>query len=139
MKIYVEGLSSQHILPLKFENSKTDKIDYIYSKEGIYMIIKNQIKKGSIQDKDAQIIEIDKYKMHIDLSQIHMNKIVYHIPLHHIRDTIQKTRHVISKTLSLIIEMGSISSEDIYFISPASSIPQITQVISSFLCDKVNI
>ena len=87
----------------------------------------------------VKTVTVNQYKMLIDNSEIIMDKLEYHIPLNHIQDTVTKTIYKISKDLSLIVELGSISGENIYFESLSNYIPHITDEIYSFLCDKVNI
>ena len=95
--------------------------------------------RATIQDAPAQMVQCGLYKMHLDHSKMNMNVRVHHIPNHHVRDTIKRTYYTISKMLDLIIEKGTLSHEDVYFITHSSTPSQITQEISSFLCDKVNI
>ena len=139
MKIYIDGLSSQHVEISKLNEVKNDIIKYIYSKKGIYIILKNQIKSCVIRDMPVKTVTVNQYKMLIDNSEITMDKLEYHIPLNHIQDTVTKTIYKISRDLSLIVELGSISSENIYFESLSNYIPHITDEIHSFLCDKVNL
>ncbi len=139
MKIYIHELSSQHLESFKLKDSKTESIKYIYSKEGIYIILKNQIKNTIITDRDIEIVEKGGYKMILDNSEITMNNVVHHIPLNHLQDTVNKTIYKLSNELSLIVEQGSFSPENIYFSTRSQSISHITEEIHSFLYNKVNL
>ena len=73
--------------------------------------------------------------MLIDNSEIIMDKLEYHIPLNHIQDTVTKTIYKISKDLSLIVLLGSISGENIHLYH-YNYIPHITDEIYSFYVIK---
>ena len=139
MKIYVDGLSSRHLESFKLKDGQIETIKYIYSKQGIYIILKNQIKNTIITDRPIQHVEKGGYKMLLDNSEITMDKVVHHIPLNHLQDIVNKTIYKLSNELSLIVEQGSFSPINIYFSTLSQSISHITEEIHSFLYNKVNL
>ena len=139
MKIYIDGLSSHHLESFKLKDGRVETVKYIYSKQGIYIILKNQIKNTIITDRVIQRVEKGGYKMLLDNSEITMDKVVHHIPLNHLQDTVNKTIYKLSNELSLIVEQGSFSPVNIYFSSMTQSISHITEEIHSFLYNKVNL
>tara|TARA_B110000305_G_C19448083_1_gene646040 strand:+ start:548 stop:985 length:438 start_codon:yes stop_codon:yes gene_type:complete len=124
MKIYIENLEINDINHILTNNklyiTNSSKND-IYSNEGIFTIIKNNIHKLNIIQNDTFTIKdyLNKYTIHIDYSSIKPLKYnVFHIPIPNFSH--KYTEHLIQlnehSPLTLVI-LTSQKIDDWYFIT----------------------
>ena len=138
MKIYIENIQINdlnHILNNNKLYVTTSSKNDIYSNEGIFTIIKNNIHKLDILQNDTLTIKdyLNKYTIHIDYSSIKPLKYnVFHIPTPHF--SYKYTEHLIqinkNSPLTLVI-LTSQKIDDWYFITDET-------IDNTFVKDDIN-
>ena len=138
MKIYINGLQPHHITLSDLSN-KEEIIKNIYTPEGIYKIHKDQIYKGTVDDKTIQYQTLGKYSIWIDNSDIQFNTPVHYISHQHIYNQTNKNYYTITDNLQLIIETSDMFEQSVVYFKTSVSMQVIQKTLHTFLCEKVNI
>ena len=132
MKIYTQNIkiNPENIFSNNINTKnlyKTSNIyNYIYSDNGTFIIINNQIKKLIPNDAPIEIYIYNNIEFIIDYSTYIFRKDIYNIPYDHIVQTIEKIqyKHSNNSLISLIIEKNKHKIIDVYFETMESILNQ---------------
>ena len=132
MKIYAQNIkiNPENIFSNNINTKnlyKTSNIyNYIYSDDGTFIIINNQINKLIPNDTPIEIYTFNNIEFIIDYSTYIFRKDIYNIPYDHIVQTIEKIqyKHSNNSLISLIIEKNKNKIIDVYFETIEKTINQ---------------